>query len=56
MDRSHPEVPSYSIFFIGRGGARFFVERETEIGDLIVEDSKREDMETDSGLYKSFNV
>ncbi len=37
VDRNHPEVPSYSIWFAGPGNACFAIEMGTEVGDMIVE-------------------
>lgn len=37
VDRTHPEVPSYTIIFEGPGNACFAIEMGTEVGDVIVE-------------------
>lgn len=40
VDRKHPEVPSYTLWFVGPGNACFVIEMGTEVGDVIVESAK----------------
>lgn len=40
VDRTHPKVPSYYIWFVGPSSSCFVIVMGTEVGDLIVENKK----------------
>lgn len=50
VDRKYPETPNYSLWFTGPQNTCFFVEMGTEVGDLIVQDKKGNEVPRTSAL------